>query len=804
MKPNKLALRNLTPSAAIRCLWPLALTVFALLPFRAFGQGAPPPLISSFSPTNGPVGTKVTIQGQNLGNASSVQFGDVPAQFALLNTQQIVATVPTGATTAPITIVAPGGTVVSSTAFTVSVTPPPTITSFSPTSAPVGTEITIEGQNLAGATQILFGNVSATPRVGFSGVDLVVTVPVGAASAPLTVITPGGSFTTTDAFTVSATPPPVLSNFSPASGPIGTSVTINGQNLSGTTNVSFNGVAAQFTVFGNSISTTVPSGASSGSITVFTPGGSATSSGGFTVTLPGTPVITGFIPTQGLPGDSITINGANLETATSVLFNGVPAAFSVSFSQSVSATVPTNATSGPITVNTPKGTAVSATAFIIINPLAPQITSFTPNSGPSGTSVTINGTNFVNVSQVTFGGAPVANFIAVSSTQISALVPANAPSGPIAVTTPQGNAASQDDFFTPASLSDFEPGSGLPGTRVVIHGSNLTGALSVVFGTTNASFTNVSPTEIDAVVPAGATTGLISVATPIGFTSTANTFFVPPTIAQVQPASGLAGTTVTITGNNLLDANSVQFGGVSAVFSTVSENVVNAVVPSGASNGPITLTTPAGTASSPSAFLVGVYSDVAVSLSAQPDSPQVGDLLKYSIIVTNRGPADATNVVVSELLPTGVELVFPPSGEPCVISNNLVTCTVDSLGYGMAATLQLVTSVANGPYLTNKVSITSTSSDPDLSNNSTTLITTLAGAPPPVTNSIPLSVSLGANQIVLSWPVAPGTWNLQSASSLAPPILWSSVNTAPSVANGSNTVSASIVGAARFYRLSTQ
>lgn len=804
MKSNKLALRNLTPIAAIRCLWPLALAIFALLPLSAIGQGAPPPLISSFSPPNGPVGTKVTVQGQNLGNASSVQFGNVAAQFAPVNAQQIVATVPEGASTAPITIVTPGGTVVSSAAFTVSVTPPPTISSFSPTNAPIGTEITIEGQNLAGATQVLFGNVAATPRAGFSGVDLVVTVPTGATSGPLTVLTPGGSFTTTAAFTVSATPPPVLSNFSPASGPVGTSVTINGQNLSGATNVSFNGMAAQFTVFGSSISTTVPSGAGSGPITVFTPGGSATTSGGFTVTLPGTPVITGFIPAQGLPGDSITINGANLETATSVLFNGVPAAFSVSFSQSVMATVPTNATTGPITVNTPKGTAVSATAFTIINPLAPRITSFTPNGGPSGTSVSINGTNFVNVSQVTFGGIPAANFIAVSSSQISALVPAQAPSGPIAVTTPQGTAASQDDFFTPASLSDFEPGSGLPGTPVVIHGSNLTGALSVVFGTANASFTNVSSTEIDAVVPASATTGVISVATPIGFTSTANTFFVPPTISQVQPASGVPGATITITGNNLLDANSVQFGGVSAVFSTVSQNVVNAVVPSGASNGPITVTTPAGTASSPAAFLVGIYSDVGVSLSAQPDAPQIGDLLKYSIIITNRGPADATNVVVSELLPTGVELVFPPSGAPCVISNNLVTCSLDGLGYGMAVTLQLVTSVASGPYLTNKVSITSTSADPDSSNNSASLITTLAGTPPPVTNSIPLSVSLGANQIILSWPVAPGTWVLQSAASLAPPIVWSNVNAAPTAANGSNTVSASIVGAARFYRLSTQ
>lgn len=82
---------------------------------------------------------------------------------------------------------------------------------------------------------------------------------------------------------------PAISDFSPLSGPVGTSVTINGSGFTGATGVSFNGTsvgAGKFTVVSDiQITATVPSGASSGPISVTTPGGSATSPTDFTVTL---------------------------------------------------------------------------------------------------------------------------------------------------------------------------------------------------------------------------------------------------------------------------------------------------------------------------------------------------------------------------------------------------------------------------------------------------------------------------------------------------------------------------------------
>lgn len=92
-----------------------------------------------------------------------------------------------------------------------------------------------------------------------------------------------------------------ISGLSPASGSIGSSVVITGANFTGTTAVKFNGVAATFTVnSGTQITATVPTGASTGSISVVTPGGTATSTGSFSVTV--TYPFTGFFqPVANLP-----------------------------------------------------------------------------------------------------------------------------------------------------------------------------------------------------------------------------------------------------------------------------------------------------------------------------------------------------------------------------------------------------------------------------------------------------------------------------------------------------------------------
>jgi hypothetical protein len=158
------------------------------------------------------------------------------------------------------------------------------------------------------------------------------------------------------------------------------------------------------------------------------------------------PTITSFAPTSGSVGTSVTIDGTNFTGATAVTFNGVSASFTVNSATAITAAVPAGATTGPISVTNPAGTASSAGSFTVTavsNP--PTIASFAPSSGPVGTSVTISGTNFTEATAVTFNGVS-ASFTVNSATAITATVPAGATTGPISVTTAGGTATSAGSF----------------------------------------------------------------------------------------------------------------------------------------------------------------------------------------------------------------------------------------------------------------------------------------------------------------------------------------------------------------------
>lgn len=137
---------------------------------------------------------------------------------------------------------------------------------------------------------------------------------------------------------------------------------------------------------------------------------------------------------------------------------------------------------------------------------APTVTGFIPTSGPVGTTVTINGTNFTGVTSVRFNGT-AAMYTVKSTAQITAAVPPSATTGLISVANAHGTGTSSSPFTVTTSagaptITSFAPTFGGTGTKVVIHGTNFTGTTSVKLGTTSASFVVASPTTITAIVPA--------------------------------------------------------------------------------------------------------------------------------------------------------------------------------------------------------------------------------------------------------------------------------------------------------------
>jgi YD repeat-containing protein len=163
--------------------------------------------------------------------------------------------------------------------------------------------------------------------------------------------------------------------FTPNSGPVGTTVAIWGTGFSTTPSqntVTFNGVAATVTAATSTkITTTVPAGATTGPIAITTPAGNATSSTSFVVGGSGLPTITNFTPTIGVAGTAVTITGTNFETTAvnnKSKFNLTYSSITSATSTTIATAVPANSTSGRLTVSTPAGTAVSTNDFFVPPP----------------------------------------------------------------------------------------------------------------------------------------------------------------------------------------------------------------------------------------------------------------------------------------------------------------------------------------------------------------------------------------------------------------------------------------------------
>jgi hypothetical protein len=194
----------------MRWKWQLvALIVMCLGPFEiASGQSSP--TLTSISPTSGPVGTTVTMEGTFLGGTmGTVTFFNsqtvTPTSWELDFTGRttIIVAVPSLATTGNVVATPPGGPSSTPLLFTVT----PTITSLSSSSGPVGQQVTITGNNF-GSTQsgnsVTFNGTSAPVLLWGTG-SITVIVPLGATTGNV-VVKVGVYPSNGVSFTVAGTP----------------------------------------------------------------------------------------------------------------------------------------------------------------------------------------------------------------------------------------------------------------------------------------------------------------------------------------------------------------------------------------------------------------------------------------------------------------------------------------------------------------------------------------------------------------------------------------------------------------------
>jgi hypothetical protein len=390
------------------------------------------------------VGTSVTINGAHFTGLQSVKFNGTNSPSISATSDTICnATVPNGVTTGPLTITTSAGTYTTSNYFYVA----PVVTSFSPAFGRAGTNVILKGTNFTAATRVAFGTVTAAFTI-VNNNQINTTVPVGAADGPVRVTAPAGQFISSSNFIVL----PEITDMSPIAGNVNTIVTLTGANLNvGSPTypvVRFNGVvAALIGVNSSQVQVYAPAGTSSGPVTLQTADGTAVAPTNFYYPAG----ISGFFPTNGNPGTTVTISGVNFTNASAVAFAGNPATtFTVVNNTTITAVVPSGGVTGPVSVTTPAGTFASPQAFFG----TPIITGFAPSTGVIGIPVNITGVNFTFFTNVLFNGIQTPNMFSTNDSLIIANVPVGATTGPITVKTYGGSATTTSNFtIVPLLLS---------------------------------------------------------------------------------------------------------------------------------------------------------------------------------------------------------------------------------------------------------------------------------------------------------------------------------------------------------------
>ncbi|MCS5491194.1 DUF7507 domain-containing protein, partial [Algoriphagus limi] len=178
-----------------------------------------------------------------------------------------------------------------------------------------------------------------------------------------------------------------------------------------------------------------------------------------------------------------------------------------------------------------------------------------------------------------------------------------------------------------------------------------------------------------------------------------------------------------------LNIGSLSSGGTSTVV--ISVPVKPEVAPGTVINNTASVTSDAndpdlGNNSSTANTTVNSSADLSIVKTATPDPVIAGENITYTIEVTNSGPSDALAVSVSDVLPAGLSLI---SATPSTGTWSAPTWTIGTLGAGESTSLILVASVdpsvSHNSTITNTAAVTSSTPDPNTSNNTSTDDTTV-------------------------------------------------------------------------------
>jgi len=465
----------------------------------------------------------------------------------------------------------------------------------------------------------------------------------------------------------------------------GTSVTIDGSDFTGATQVYFGSTPATAYTVNSDFSITATSPAELPGVidvAVVTSAGTSALSCADEYSYLATPIVSSISPAVGpLSGaTAVTITGSDLANATQVYFGAMAAssfcviddstvvAYSpaTSLDWQLDITVVVDDTSGTYTLGSVSSPASTADEFIYIFP--PSISSVDPPGGSTagGTSVTITGDCFLHagsspVSEVYFGTTPATSFTVNSTYSITAIAPALSGLVDITLVAPGGTSATssadQVTYGTPAVTGlSATSGSTNGGNSATISGFNFSyDTPTVYFGSAEASsITVISDSSITAVAPAGAA-GVedVTVADTYGTSATSISdeyTYLPPLVESISVSSGSTsgGSSVTLSGCNFANATQVEFGSTAATSFTVTcDSSITAIAPAGyAGTVDITVSNAGDTSATSSADQFTYVAPVVDGISVTTGPTGGGT----SVTISGSGFTNATQVYFGSVL----------------------------------------------------------------------------------------------------------------------------------------------------------
>ncbi len=324
-------------------------------------------VIDGFTPARAGAGLPVTIVGRGFAaraQSNVVAFaGEVLAAASAVTRDRLTVIVPVGARSGPLRV-DNGLTAVTSTG-SFEVVPAPIVTDFSPRRVAVGGAVVVRGRGLAQA-RVFVGGVEAAVSTSTHAEARLVVPPLAQGPQALEVRGEGGTTRPTLPLTVLG--PVRVTDLVPATAGRGQLLRIRGGGLAvgpgERVEVAFAGAAARVaasSVADDEVRVFVPDDAVTGAVTVHHPTAVVMSPGPLTVD-DGLVVVRALRPTIAMAGETVRLDGSNLDRVTMAYVGGVAATIGARTQTSLDVVVPAGAAAGAVTVESVDGGGVTRTS----------------------------------------------------------------------------------------------------------------------------------------------------------------------------------------------------------------------------------------------------------------------------------------------------------------------------------------------------------------------------------------------------------------------------------------------------------